>query len=96
MGLYERLLRIEEPRISVHQLRAVAAEWKRARLTNAQARTILSLTAAEATELQTLVNRIGTTGSSLTAQEIEDVLFLAERRIAPYDTVAAVKTRFGV
>lgn len=96
MGLYERLLGIEDPRLPVHRLRAVAAEWKRTRLTSAQARAILDLTVAEATELQTLVNRIGTTGTTLTAQEIEDVLFLAERRIPPYDTVVAVKTRFGV
>jgi hypothetical protein len=96
MGFYERVLRLEEPSLAVHLIRGVSAEWKRGQLTNAQARTILSLSVAEALELQTLVNRIDAAENPLTAQEIEDVLFLAERRFAPYDTVAALKTRFGV
>jgi hypothetical protein len=96
MALYERFMGLEFPRIPVHQFRGVAAEWKRGEITSAQARTALGLSVAEAVEAQTLVDRVDAAVDPLTTQEIEDVLFLAEQRIAPYDTVAAVKARFGV
>jgi len=58
MGLYERLLRLEEPRIAGHGFAAILGEVQRGRLTVAAAATTLGLSGAETTELQTLVNRI--------------------------------------
>ena len=94
MGLYERLLRIEEPPIPVHTFVAVAAEWAKGNMTNNQARTALALSAAEGNEAQTLVSRV--TGGFVSRTELHDVLLISETRIPPFHTVAAVKTRLGV
>jgi hypothetical protein len=58
MGLYERLLGLEEPGLSVHGFHALLGEIERGKLTAAQAATALGLTAAEQTEAQTLIGRI--------------------------------------
>jgi hypothetical protein len=94
MGLYERLLRLEDPPIPVHQFIAAAAEVSRGTMTNLQARTALNLSGAEGTEANALIARV--TSAALSRVEIHDVLLLAELRIPPFNTVAAVKTRLGV
>lgn len=96
MGLYERILGTEQPRVRVHQLRGCIAEFKRGNMTALQARTGLGLDDAAAADVTALLARVGTGGGQLSSQEVEDVLFLLERAIAPYDSVAAVKTRFGI
>lgn len=94
MGIYERLLRLQEPRIPVHQFIAACAEVSRGNMSNVQARTALNLSAAEGTEANALIARV--TSAALSRVEIHDVLLLAETRTPPFDTVAAVKTRLGV
>lgn len=94
MGIYDRLLQLQEPRIPVHLFVAVAAEWAKGNMTNTQARTALALSVAEGNEAQTLVGRV--TGGFVTRTELHDVLLISETRIPPYDTVVAVKTRLGV
>lgn len=97
MGLYERILGTEQPRVRVHQLRGCIAEFKRGHMTALQARTGLDLLDAAGTaDVTALIARVGNGVGEMNAQEVEDVLFLLERAIAPYDNVAAVKTRFGV
>lgn len=96
MALYARLIGLEEPKISVHDFRGVMAEFKRGNITGAEAAAFLQLDAGEITEATTLRDRIGTGQGTLTAQEIEDVLFLGESGFPAYSTEAAIKTRFGV
>jgi len=94
MGLYERLLRLQEPRIPVHQFVACAAEVSRGNMSSVQARNAMNLSAAEGTEANALIARV--MSAALSRVEVHDVLMLAELRIPPFDTVAAVKTRLGV
>lgn len=94
MGLYERIVGIERPKISPHTILSCLAERKRGKLTNQQVIDILTLSPTEQTELITLVTQV--INNVLTSNEIEDVFILGEHGSAPYDTVGAIKTRFGV
>jgi hypothetical protein len=104
MGLYERLIGVEQDKISVHAFSAIMAEFARTRLTGQQAQVAIDqvsgspLTPAEVTEAQALVGTI--TGSATAklarAKEIDDVLMLAEHRVAQYDTPAELRARLGV
>lgn len=109
MGLYERILRLEEPRLPVHAFQSVAAEWARGRITGTEANAIIgALTGAplDATAQQEAVALVNTvpTGSTtankadraLRLNEIDQVLLLADAKAPGYDTVAALKTRLGV
>ena len=109
MGLYERLLNQESPRIPVHAFQAVAAEWARSELTGAQANAVIeALTGAPLdptaqAEAQALVAAVPT-GSTATNKadralrihEIDQILLLADAQAPGYDTAAALKTRLGV
>lgn len=109
MGLYDRILRIEEPRIPVHAFQAVAAEWARGQITGAQANNIIQvltgapLDATAQAEAMTLVGTVPTGSTTankadraLRLHEIDQILLLADARAPGYDTVAALKTRLGV
>lgn len=106
MGLYERLIGVDadNPKIPVHGFSSVLGEFARGNLTGQQAQdaiTVFSgapLTAGEVTEAQALLATVtGTAPAKLArAKEIDDVLILAEHRVAQYDTAAEVKTRLGV
>jgi hypothetical protein len=93
MGLYERILRVEEPKLPVHQLIAAMQEHRAGRLTTNQVRTAFNLTASEGQELITLRDRV--VSGALTTEEVERVLYLAESGMF-YATVALLKTRLGV
>jgi hypothetical protein len=109
MGLYERILRLEEPKLPVHAFQSVAAEWARGNLTGAQANTIIGaltgvpLDATAVAEATALVATVPT-GSTATNKadralrlnEIDQVLLLADAKAPGYDTVAALKARLGV
>ena len=105
MALYDRLMGIDSaPRIPIHYFSATMAEFARGRITGAQAQAILdaasgaSLSASEIVEVNALLATV--TGSATAklsrANEIDDVLMLAERQFPPYNTPALVKTRLGV
>jgi len=94
MSLYTRLMGLTTPKISVHAFYSILAERKRGTVTNQQIIDAFQLSAAEQTELGTLWNRVNT--DLLLASVVDDVLILAEQRIAPYDTEALVKARLGV
>jgi len=98
MPLYERLTGIgmtsAETRISIHAFYALLTERKRGSVSNAQVISAFNLNAGEQTELTTLVARV--TAGSLTGPEIHEVLIIAEAKLAPFDSVALVKSRFGV
>ena len=100
MGLYERLMWFEEPRISSHQLFGCMQEIALGNMTGPQGVTNLVLSPAEATEASTLQAVIAAQPTAdarkLKAIEFERVGMVAEQRLAPYMTVAAVKARFGV
>lgn len=91
MALIERLMGLETPKIPTHQFMAAYAEFKRSQMTSAQVIAAFNLTAAEQTEA---TNLLGV--STLTRADVHDVLMLAEQRIAPYTTAAAVRTRLGI
>ena len=93
MALAERLMGLEQPKISVHGFRSMLDERRRGFVTNGQVVTAFSLSASEQTEGLALINKI--ISGELTADEVEDVLIIAEQRLAPYTTAAAVKTRLG-
>lgn len=109
MGLYERLLGTEQPKIPIHQFQATAAEWARGNMTALQANTIIQavsgapLSPSEQIEAQTLVATVpvGTTAAikadrALRLIEIDQVLLLVDLGLPPYDTAVAIKTRLGV
>lgn len=111
MGLYERLLGIDEanPKIPIHSFQAITAQWAKGGMTVAQARAGIDLvsgavlTAAEEAEVQTLVNSVptGSTTANQAARalrmaEIDQVLLLADAKVPPFDTVAGIKARLGV
>lgn len=103
MGLYERLGGFEDPKIEVHTFMSAMQEYMLSNMSGAQATAAFALTAGEQTEALALRDRILAESSAssnlqrrLKALEIENVLILLERRVAPLDTVAAVKTRLGV
>lgn len=94
MGLYERLVGTEEPKIAVHNFYAMVTEQRRGKVTSTQTHNAFGLSAGEQTELASLISRLA--ANKITGPEVHEVLVLAESGIAPYSTVAAVKTRFGV
>jgi hypothetical protein len=104
MGLYERIIGVEEFKIPVHSFSALMAEYARTRITGAQAQAGVELTSgapltpAEVVEAQTLLATI--TGSATArlarAKEIDDVLMLAEHHVVQYDTAAEIRARLGV
>ena len=104
MALYERLMGIDRNKIPVHQFSAIIAEFARGRITGPEAQVIMDavsgvpLDAGEKVEVTALVGTItgNATAKLARAKEIDDVLMIAERNVAPYDTVAAVETRLGV
>lgn len=98
MGLYERVLGLELPKISEHWVLALLAEFGRGQITKAQIDAALNLSPAEQAELQTLASTFtgAVSAKLLRALEVQDVLMLGKSKIAPYTTVAAVKTRLGV
>src|SRR3972149_10089051 len=98
MALYERIMGLEEPKISPHVFLPVLAEFHRGRITQSQAESILGLSASEKIEAQTLLATFsGTIQAKLVrAIEVEDVLILAEKLVDPYDTPTKIKLRLGV
>lgn len=60
MGLYERLLKLEEPGIPVHQFMALLGEVERGKQTGVAAATLLGLSAPEIAEANTLITKIVT------------------------------------
>jgi hypothetical protein len=96
MGLYERILRLEEPKIPVHAFMAAMAEIRRGHGTRNQFVTIFQLDAAAQADLDVIITRFSG-GNPLTGVELHDVLLLADAKAVPvYKTVAALKTRLGV
>lgn len=93
MGLYERIVGTELPKLPVHQFQAAVAEFKRGKFTGNQVATAFALSAAEKTEATTLLAQI--TSNAVTAAEVQDVLCLAEAGYL-YADAAAVRTRLGV
>lgn len=97
-------------KLPVHQFQAASAEWSRGNMTGAQATAALELNAAEQTEATALVatvTNIPITGTAvqiadgrarraLRMLEIDQVLLLAEARVAPLNTAALVRTRLGI
>lgn len=100
MGLYERLMGLETPKLSVHEFMGVMQEIALGNMTGAQGVTAFGLSASESTEASTLQSVIAAqptaTDKKLKAMEFERVLMVAEQRIVPFNTPALVKTRFGV
>jgi hypothetical protein len=58
MGLWERVTREQEPRISVHALMAALAELERGKLTTQQVIDLFALSAGEQTELATILAKV--------------------------------------
>ena len=97
MGLYERLLRLEEPRISAHLFTGLLAERKRGKITGAQIVNLLGLDAIAQAEAITLNARFDDLVNPLTGVELHEVLLIADAKNIPlYKTVAALKNRLGV
>lgn len=103
MGLYERIQGSEAPKIAVHTFVSCMQEYMLGNMTGAQASTALGLSAGEQTEATALRDRLlqeSSTSSNLArrlkALEFHNVLILLEVGAAPFNTVAAVKTRLGV
>jgi hypothetical protein len=78
------------PKLWVHQFFAAVAERKRGEITDQQVIDAFDLSSDEVTDTTALV--VG----PLTREEMHDVCCMAEKGIAPYNTVVAVETRLGL
>lgn len=99
MGLYDRLLGTEAPRISIHVFGAVLQERALNNITTQQIINAFGLDATAQTELtalfSSLPNNATTAQKFQRAIEVENVLIIASAGLA-FTTVAAIKTRLGV
>jgi hypothetical protein len=95
VGLYERLLHLEEPALPIHGFQAALAERKRGKVTAQQIINLFGLDATAQVEAAALNARFDDLVNPLTGPEVHDVLLLASGGIA-YTTVAALKNRLGV
>lgn len=97
MGLYDRILGLEQPKIPVHAFGAALQERAFGNVTTAQVVAAFTLDAAAEAELLALfATATGTTAQRLQrALEVENVMVLGEAGIA-FTTVAAMKSRLGV
>jgi len=97
MGLYERLLKLEEPGISSHAFPAVIGEFRRGQVTAQQITNLFGLDATAQAEAQALVSRFDDLVNPLTPAELHDVLLIANNKGIPaYKTAATLKNRLGV
>lgn len=97
MGLYERLLRLEEPRIPVHAWSAVLGEYRRGEVTAQQVSNLFNLDSTAAADAVVLVARMDDLVNPITPAELHDVLLIADTKNIPaYKTVATLKARLGV
>ena len=95
MGLYERILRQEEPKIPVHAFMAAMAEQKRGRVSGAQVASTFQLDAQAQADAITLQARFNDAVNPMTGPELHDVLLLADAGLA-YTSVTSLKNRLGV
>jgi hypothetical protein len=99
MGLYDRILGLEQPKIPVHAFGAALQERALGNVTTAQLVNAFALDATAQADLTTLFatlpNNATTTQKFLRAIEVENVMILGESGIA-FTTVAAIKDRLGV
>lgn len=101
VSLYQRLLHDPQidgiaTNIDQHSFAGACAEVRRGKLTEADLVAEYGMTAAQATELSTLITRLGSsTPEVLDALILHEILLVAERGIA-YSTEAALKSRLGV
>lgn len=98
MALIARLMG-EDPevygkKLPVHQYVAAVAEVARGSATAAPLVAKFDLDATEQAQTQALINAV--TGGTLTRVEVHDVLLMAEQRLPPYTSVAAVESRLGL
>jgi hypothetical protein len=104
VGLYERQLGLQDGKVPTAGFISTLQEFGRTARTAAETQTILTYLAGvpfSATEQQEITDLLGTvTGGGAAklarAQEIYDVLQLAEFRAPGYDTAPLLRTRLGV
>ena len=87
MGLYERIMKEEEPSISMHGFASAMGELSRSAISKANIVSKLGLDATAESELDALIT------ASPALDLLTDVLILAEEG---YYTKAQVKTRLGI
>lgn len=91
MGLVQRLLGTEEPKLPAHQFMAALAEYKRGSITGTQVGDAFDLNAGERTALQEFLD--GLDASTIDRGKIHDVLLLGETGLYPE---AKVKSELGL
>lgn len=91
MGLLQRLLGTEEPKLAVHQFMAGLAEFKRGAVTKQNIIDAFGLSVDESNQLQTFLDNIDT--DVISRDLIHDVLLLGET--GKY-TENQVKSRLGL
>lgn len=103
MALIERLMALEEPRISVHHFFAANQQRMDGALTRQNIIDIFVMDLATVTEYDALMALApsGSTALALAqkamfAEKIHAVLMLAEGRYAGYGSAAAVKLKLGI
>lgn len=94
-NLYDHIVGEVEQKLTIHQFMASLAEVDRGIITATQAGAMFSFVGAGAqTEITTLLANLQ--AASITRERIHDVLFLAEVKLAPYDTKTFVDTQLGI
>jgi len=97
MGIYGRLMHIDDPPLPAHYVAAAINEFAFGRKSAAQIKTAFSLTASEGAELDTLLATItgGLAGKVQRTLEIHNLLMLGEGKVF-YTTEAELKLALGV
>ena len=90
MGLLQRVLGTEEPKIAIHAFMAIA-EYKRGAVTKNQIVTAFGLSVAEGNALQTFLTNMDS--NSIDRDLLHDVLLLGERG---YYTESVVRNRLSL
>jgi len=91
MSLLDRLLGTEDPSLPVHQFMAALGEYKRGAVTKTDVVNAFSLSAGEATSLQSFLNELD--ASMIDRSKIHDVLLLGEANLY---TKTKVKAELGI
>lgn len=100
MGLYERIMAFEEPRLDLHLFFACMQERALGNTAAVTAKDFFALDATATPEAVTLLNKILEPATVIEkwrrALEFENVCILARRRYPDFDTVTKLKARLGV
>lgn len=92
MSLYDRLARVEEPRIATHDFAAAVGERLRTKIARSDLITMFNVQLAEEADLDAILVRAAVLGSN----ELHETLLLSGTGVTGYNTGAGLKSKLGI